>query len=50
MKLPVLKFKCGCYGREMGVKARAFIRVAELRGARVDEADKNCPNHGRGSA
>lgn len=41
------RFACGCVGRnnEASHKVTAFIRVVEVRGAKVDESDKKCPNH-----
>lgn len=41
------RFACGDIGRnnEASRKVTAFIRVAEVRGARVEESTKKCPNH-----
>lgn len=57
MKPPVTIYACGHVGRQNFVqtKARGFIRVAEIRGARVEvptndhgqEIVKNCPDCNR---
>lgn len=43
------RFSCGHVGRtndSPNAKAQAFIRVAEVRGARVEEDRKPCPDCG----
>lgn len=47
MTPPVFRFTCGHVGRENDsryAKAKAFIRVAEIRKAKVIEPDKVCPD------
>ena len=47
----VYKFICGHYGRDSEppvgckrAKIRGFIRVAELRGERIEDAHSKCPD------
>ena len=43
----VFRFTCGHVGRDNeGIvpKARAFIRVAELRGSPAEDKDQTCPD------
>lgn len=47
MTPPVFRFTCGHVGRTNDApyaKAQAFIRVAEIRKAKVIEPDKVCPD------
>jgi hypothetical protein len=44
---PVYRFACGHVGRDseaLHPKAQAFIRVAEIRGAPVEDSARNCPD------
>ena len=42
------RFACGHVGLTTAGKVKVFIRVAEVRNARVtEETEKNCPDHGR---
>lgn len=46
-QLDLNRYDCGHVGRESDsykAKAKAFIRVAEIRGAKVEDQAKKCPD------
>jgi hypothetical protein len=45
-RLPVTRFTCGHVGRMsvLGKTGNAFIRVAEIRNARVNQGFRECPS------
>jgi hypothetical protein len=43
----VIRYECGHVGFVTEGKVKAFIRVAEIRNAKVEDSDKKCPEHGR---
>lgn len=48
--MSLTRYRCGHVGREnTGGKTRAFIRVAEARDEKVEDADKTCPDCKGGS-